>query len=941
MSAEPTPPFQHDRQLTSTAPYGPGASAAAGDDLNLAQILQVGRRRIWIILGVAITVTSSAWAWTLTQTPIYQGGFRVLVESASTTDRSQQLLQEAQGNARSSFDYGTQIEVLRSPTLLRPVVEELRQTFPEVRYESLVGNLMISRLRDTQVLAISYRDPNSEKIAAVLDAVSNQYLAYSLEQRQTSLQQGIQFVENQLPELRGRVDTLQVELEQFRQRYSLINPEARGSDLSSLISGVEQAQQETQTQLTEAQSLYNTLQNQLGFAPDQALAASALSESSRYQNLLNQIRQIEAQIATESTRFQPDTPNIQVLQDERNNLLPLLQQEAAQILGNRLPGSANGNLTATSLDLNRQLIGAANQIQVLQSRAVALTEVERQLKQEFALVPALSRQYTDLQRELGIATESLNRFLTTQETLQIEAAQKSAPWELISEPSVSGAPVSPNVPRNLLMGAIAGLILGMTAALLAEKLDTVFHSPDELKESTKLPLLGVIPFEKHLQDLHSTAGRTGRSKGYQNGQSGDRAPLFVTAMKPHAGYGANPFLESFRSLHANIRFLGSDGPIRSLVISSALPSEGKSTTATHLAKAAAAMGQRVLLVDADLRCPQVHSRLNLPNLRGLSNVITHSLDPTQAIQSVPQDENLFVLTSGPIPPDPLKILSSQSMLSLMQDFQHQFDLIIYDMPPLLGFADSSLVAAHTEGLILVVGLGRTDRSALTQAIDTLRISPVSILGLVANGIKSYTIDTYGHYRYRRYYARQVPSPDPEPSASRLDLFQVKKSNGFNPALAQADHPFLDSVSLSSELTHSSSSRFSRMRFWQLLIGGTALTALLVFLSWKTYLRLSGNLEETQAQTSNALANFPQERDPFVAAIQIAQESVTAGKAAQTSEEWFTLSTRWQQASELMTVVPADDERYEMAQDRVQVYRSNSEYARRKAEEAIAQRSSAN
>ncbi len=802
----------------------PVAAMYQQEDLDLAQILRIVQRRGWLIASVAIAVTSTIWGWTLTRTPIYRGEFRVLVEEVSQTDPSQQLLQESQIQLSPTFDYSTQIEVLRSPALLEPIAERLRDEYPDVNSGSLAGGLVISRLRDTKVLSVSYLGTDPDKIQAVLEAVSDAYLDYSYEERRTSLQQGVEFVDSQLPDLRERVNTLQVRLEKFRQEYSLIDPESRGNDLSSLISGVEKQRQETQTQLSEARSLYGTLQNQLGFSPDEALAASALSESPRYQNLLNQIREVESQIAVESARWQPGHYAIATLEDKRAELLPLLDAEAERILGEQASSGVNSNLTPTSLELSKQLVTTANQVEVLEARSDALVEVEARLKEEFELVPALAREYTDLQRELKIATESLNRFLSTRETLQIEAAQKSTPWELLSAPATPQTPISPNVPRNLAMGAIAGLLLGAVAAAIAEKLDSVFHSPDEIKAVTKLPLLGVIPFAKSLQTVAAPAGVASDSEsethfgnnGKPSYQRGDRLTQTVTTSEP-SSYRTSPFFEAFRSFYANIRFLSSDTPIRSLVISSAAPGEGKSTTSLHLAKAAAAMGQRVLLIDADLRCPQLHSRLDLPNLRGLSNAIVNELSLQQVIQRSPDDDNLCVITAGPIPPDPIKLLSSRRMQNLMAQVRTQFDLVIYDMPPLLGFADSNLLAAHTDGVILVVGLGKTDRAALGQALEALKISPIPVLGIVANGIRAYTTHPYSYYRYHRYYTQN----------------QTTSSSGVEPGklvhVPRSHFGLQEPDSLKTWLTS---------RVGMLAIGGVSLTVLLMMMVWVTYSRLA-------------------------------------------------------------------------------------------------------
>ncbi|MGB3495350.1 MAG: polysaccharide biosynthesis tyrosine autokinase [Elainellaceae cyanobacterium] len=712
------------------------------DDLDLTQMIKVVRRRGLLIGGVAITIASVIWGWTLTRTPVYQGRFRVLIESVDETDPSQQLLLEEAAQLGDAVDYDTQIEVLLSPVLLEPISRDIEEDFPNFTLPQLSEGLSINRLRETKVLEINYRGSDPQLIQTVLETVAQHYLEYSFEQRQESLKQGIQFVDDQLPELRDRVNELQVRLERFRQQYNLLDPNNRGADLSELLSGVESDRQQIQTELSEARSLYRSLQGQLRVSPEEALAAAALSESPRYQSLLNQMQEIESEIAVESAKYQPNSPQLQVLQERRDNLEPLLAEEAVDVLGDRFAASGSprvdGNLTPTSIDLGRQLIDAANNVQMLQARSQSLAQVEQNLKQEFALVPSLARQYTDLQRELEIATESLNRFLNTRETLQIDAAQKSVPWQTIAEPSTSRIPISPNIPRNLMLGAVAGLLVGGVAALLAEKLDQVYHSPDELKDATQLPLLGIIPFHPELDEKLASVPATP-----------DGAAM--SENKRQQTYQSSMFFEGVRSVYTNIRFLGTDEPIRSLVVSSAIPGEGKTTSSLNLARAAAIMGQRVLVVDADLRSPKHHNRMQLSNMRGLSTLITESLRIEDVVQRSPLDENLHVLTAGPLHPDPVKLLSSRRMQTIMEQLRTAYDLVIYDMPPIVGFADSSLVAAHTDGIVMIVGLGKTERAAVIRALDEIQMSPVSVLGVVANGIKSYTTTTYGHYGYYSHY----------------------------------------------------------------------------------------------------------------------------------------------------------------------------------------------
>ena len=718
------------------------------DELNLRHLLSVVRRRAVVIAGVTIAVTSAISFWTFSQTPKYEGKFQLLVEPVTEEGNLDKLTQvpgvsESPG---SILDYDTQIEVLRSPNLMAPILEEIEKQYKDVSYDSLIGSseLNIERLEETKILEVRYRDTDPKKVRFVLHQVARGYLRYSLQERQINLKKGIQFVEGQLPQLRDRVDKLQGQLQAFRQQNNLLDPETQSQQLSTRVSAIEQEQLQTQVGLREARSLYTTISSQLGLSPNEALATAALSEAPRYQELLNKLQEVEAKIATELSRFTEESPPVQALRNQQRNLLPLLEQESQRVLGANLSqvDVSNDSPNSIRLELTQQLVDATNQIQVLQVRQNAIAQAERSLNLQVKQMPVIARQYTDLQRELNVATESLNRFLGFREGLQIEVAQKSLPWQIILKPQEPQFPISPKTDRNILLGAIAGLLLGIGAALLVERLDNVFHSPDELKDRTKLPLLGVIPYNKQIKVITPviTVAEMVPAEDSTIEKKNRRKPQWYTA---------SPFLESFRSLHTNIRFLGSDTPIHSIVISSATPADGKSTIAVHLAQAAAAMGQRVLLVDADLRRPQVHNILGLENKVGLSNVIATGITAKQAIQRLPMWDHLYVLTAGQLPPDPTRLLCSRKMQYLMDQFHAVFDLVIYDTPPTLGLADGRLLAAHTDGVVMVAGLGRTDRSVLMQALDGMKVSKATVLGIVANGVKGYTTSSY--YNYQQYY----------------------------------------------------------------------------------------------------------------------------------------------------------------------------------------------
>lgn len=736
-----------------------------GDNIDLRQLASIVKHRFRLIGAVALGTIAIATMITFNKEPLYRGSFQLLVEPVTNEEDNPLSVLEQDW---SGLDYETQIEVLRSPSVLSPIIRILAREYPEIEYNQLIrpkkSPLKIEQVDETKILKVSYVDPDPAKIQFVLKNLSDAYLSYSLEERRVEVKQGIEFVENQLPGVRARVDELQEKLQKFRQKYNLLNPEEQATLLSKKLVDFEQKQFETSAQLKETKSLYDLLQQQLGLQPQQALAASYLSESPRYQKLLDELQQVEVELAKESARFLPTNPEVQALQDKKEQLLPLLQKEANGVLGTNLSDLVNNSPDLASpsslrLELNQQYIQAANEIQVLKIREQALQAAIAEMNRLTEQMPVIARQYTDLQRQLTVATESLNRFLAAQEKLQLQGAQQALPWQAIAEPSVETQPISPNPPRNLALGLIGGVLLGMGAALLAERLDPVFHSSEELKENIKLPILGVIPVQKDLKPLDEETSPEPEKFALPQLQIGNSPLNFKTSQaqtntknSQQKWYVASPFLEAFRSLNTNIKLLGSDTSIRSFVISSSIPSEGKSTISCHLAQAAAAMGQKVLLIDADLRRPQVHRWIGIKNNEGLSNILATGLDVEEAIVQVPQWENLSVITAGDIPPDPTRLLSSQKMQNLMERLKksRKYDLIIYDTPPILGFADGRILATRTNGVVLVVRIGKTDRSLLKQNIDNIKMSSVPILGVVANQVNRSSSSSY-HY-YSHYYA---------------------------------------------------------------------------------------------------------------------------------------------------------------------------------------------
>lgn len=662
---------------------------------NLKKIFTILRRRSLVIGGVTIAIMAGCVYMTLKKIPVYEGNFRLLVEPVSDDNQLPNLTAQQDGNGNNNnsvLDYDSQIQVLTSPELINEAVKDLKISFSDINYDSLNNSLTIQRVGDTKIIDVSYRSRDPERIKHILEKLANTYLDYSLEKRQTKLRYGIQFVEKQLPPIQNKVNQLEQQLQLFRQKYNFIDPQNQSEQLKLQLNVLNEQRIAINQELAKSRSLLKNVQRQEG----NLVTLIDKGNSSVYEDVLKKLRDTEIEIAKESARFQENSLPIQVLKEKRENMLSVLRQEKQRTEDLRRKE------TQRIADVRRNEV--VQQLKSLEEQSQVLTQAEQQLGLQLKQLPFLSRQHSELQRNLRIANESLNRFLGARESLQIEIAQTEVPWELVKGPVVPEVPVSPNRKNDLILGLIASTLIGLGSALLLEKLDSSYHSIDELREKVRLPILASIPYEKHLPK--------------------------------HAKYNVSAkFLEALRVLHTNIQLLSSKRGIRSIVISSATFGEGKSTVALHLARTAAAMGKRVLLVDADMRTPQIHQLSGINNSWGLSNVISEGIPTEKVIPRLILVDELSILTAGSTPSDPAKLLASKQMEQLMGDFRQFFDLIIYDAPPVAGLADASLLGYCCDGVMLVTRMNKNDRSSLEQAIDNLRMSHISVLGIVANGTK--------------------------------------------------------------------------------------------------------------------------------------------------------------------------------------------------------------
>ena len=705
----------------SDAPPGP----ASEETLDLGRVFSALGRRALLIAAITLAVGAVAGARAKLSPPSYLANFEILIQpSTGEAQVAVNLTDQLPQRNDSLLTLEDQVKILTSPGVLQPVVDQaqaedlggcasvglsLPMDASERCYQALRQSLTIqltevkNNAPASRIFSAQIEGQSPQEVQRMADLVAQRFLDYGLESRQRDIQQGIDFLDSKLPDVRAQVDRLQIQLEQLRKTNNIITPEARGSQLTRQIDTFEAEYLNVLIELEDTLKLYEGLQQQLTQQPPDQAVSPVLSDNSRYQALVQDLLELDNEIAAASTLFLDGSPDLDVLKEQRQNLLRLLARE--------------GRNAQQELSL---------QIEGLATREAALGQTLAGLNVEVDSLAAIARQFTDLDRDLTIATENLSQLLARRETLEIEAAQRELPWELITPPTLTSS--SASLPRNVGLGLVLGLLLGVGVALLLDTQDDVLHSPSDLKRITPVPILGLIP---HPEGVERGSDESPLPKLYRPttaGSNGSTRTALDHGLVPFDGL--HGFRESFRSLVANLQRISSEQPVRSLVISAA-DEVADATTAAYLAWAAAEMGNRVLLIDADFRFPHLHNCLERPNENGFSNVLAGELDLEQAIMRSPLEPNLFVLTAGSATSDPVRLLSAHKIQPFIAKAEGCFDLVIYDAPPLVEYADASLIAAAASGLALVSHLGTVQSAQLEQALEKIWISKIPLLGLIA------------------------------------------------------------------------------------------------------------------------------------------------------------------------------------------------------------------
>jgi len=713
------------------------AVAAANTPFASLNLKRTLRKRWLPVLGVAATVFAGVAFYTATRTPIYQSDFSIAVDSTSTAAPA---LPTEEGLLRK--DLFTEIQILQSPPLLNRTIKKLGAPYNNITAVELAQNLKVSQVdKDSGVLIVSYQDTDPQRAQAILSALAATYIEYSAENRVSKPANAAKFIEEQLPKARQQLNNSAVALREFRQKYGVADPNAYAKSVAEAREELEQEARATAINLNANKRTYEALRRQVGANPDIALANTVLSQDPAYQSLLDQYSKAQTDYALVLQTYTENAPQAQTLRLRRDEILNQIKRRAQVVLGNEA-----SNLRPTTgfqgiqQDLTNKLLEAQNNLVSQQAQLEGIRRAQAEVGSRFKQIPNLQQAYTELQRQYELNSDNVNFLLKRLQELKVTAAQENNAWDILNPPYLPTDPVSPDVERNLLLGAIAGILLGLALAALLESFDQRLESVEEARDLAKLPLLGSIPKGKQRAGAVTVYQPTGKNISLMQ----DRAP------QPYN----SEFKEALYSLAFNLGYQGSDNAIKTVLFTSAIPSEGKSTVTYNLGVVLADLGLRVLLVDAELRKPTLHKFLQIPNSIGLTTAITTGRPWQEVVQSSGLD-NLDILPSGTLRQNPIALLNSARMRSILSECRQAYDYVLIDTPPIVGLADARSLTSKVDTSVLVAAVGYSKRALVARAAEILRTSGSDMAGLVVNFVRRNDGNSYHQY-YASYYNEPIP-----------------------------------------------------------------------------------------------------------------------------------------------------------------------------------------
>jgi exopolysaccharide transport family protein len=738
-------------------------SPLPGQESVLREYFRTLVKRRWVIVASVALIFGVVFIATLRATRIYDASGSIAINKPDPMTFN---FKDSAGTGMGDYDSSdieTEVRILRSDLLALQVIKQLnldqRQEFggggsqptsslglttdalqPNSTATSRLlsafrNNLTVSAVPDTRIIEIHYRSPDNELAARVVNTLMSTYVEQNFKTRFESTMQASDWLSRQLVDLQMKVETSQEKLVQYQKEHEILGIDEKQNIITSKLDELNRELTAAESDRMEKESLYHLVQSEdldtVAAAATNAIGdrGSLTGGSSLLEKLREQDADLKIQTAQLSTQFGPSYPKVAELTSQAKEVEAQIQIELKKALG-RVRGEymaalQRENLLSGAMDKQKQ---QANQ---LNESAIEYSLLKRDLETNRTLYEGLLEKL----KEAGVT-----------------AGLRSNNFRTVDVARVPTTPAEPNVPRNLAFALALGLTTGVGLAFLLEAVDNTVRTPEQAQVISALPSLGMIP-------LGSKSSTEVSGKQRLSVTSSKEAVELITQSRPQS-----QMAESYRALRTSLLLTSLGAPPKVILITSALPQEGKTTTSLNCGIVLAQKGSRVLLIDADLRRPSIHKALGMGPRTGLSNVLTGGATVQQATVRSTVLPTLFVLPAGTPPPNPAELLASANMGDILTQLREQYDHIVIDTPPALSVTDAVIMSTRADAVVLVIRSGQTTKQALRRARDILARVNAKVAGVLLNAADLTSPDYYYYYEYQgkygnRYYQADDPLKD--------------------------------------------------------------------------------------------------------------------------------------------------------------------------------------
>ncbi|MEO0759317.1 MAG: polysaccharide biosynthesis tyrosine autokinase [Cyanobacteria bacterium J06648_16] len=696
-------------------------------------IEEVDVQRYWLVLkrrwlpATAVFTASVAAALfaALSQRPMYEATGKVLVQTdrAATLTGIAQELGEVESLMMTRDPLDTQEAIISSVPILEDTIRVLniRDDRGElVTPERLAQGLQVTVLDGTDVLQIDYQSAQPELSAAVVNQIMQSYIATNIQSNRAEVRAARRFLERELPQAEADVERLSQALQQFNEQNRIVSLEKEADATVQAIAQLDSQIANTQAELARAESNAAGLRQQLGMPLDDALTLSALAQSSSVQQAYSNWQVAQTDLANARTRYTAQHPTIRELARQETAMAEVLQQRMYEVAGTGIPiSSGTLQISPTQQRLADELVAAEIQRSSIYNQLGTLASTRDAYVEWADVFPSLERTQIELQQRLDYARTTYEALLKRLQEIRLAENQNVGSARVVEAANVPSEASASSQLMFLMLGSVVGVFMGIATAFLLDLIDRSIKTVKDAERALGYVMLGVIPkFE-----LPHTDWQNDLMLADAEGLPSERIVTLQSTFPMVAG--------AYQMLQANLRFISSDKRLKSIVITSSVAGEGKSEVCANLAASIAQTNRRVLLVDGDMRSPQQHHLWNVLNTTGLSHVLVGEGQLRDAVQ--PINENLSLLTAGVVPPNPLALIDSERMASLLATFNEQYDYVIIDTPALAGTADAAVLGSLADGILVVMRPRWVTYDGALSAKTLLTRSGANVLGIVANG----------------------------------------------------------------------------------------------------------------------------------------------------------------------------------------------------------------